>query len=391
MSTTLTQKIFLDIGKALDVPDSAYEAAKRRYEDVGQWLNDPKKSRCSGFSPAVSPQGSFRLGTVIAPPPGEDYDLDLMALLRVGISQRSHTQQQLKELLRADLEAYRLERSIQQALEEKRRCWRLNYKDQLGFHLDAVPAIPLDPSSRLSLQVGITRALGDAALATTVAQHSTNITDRRHPDFTRLSNNWLISNQEGYALWFQARMQLARQLLTERATGMMVASVDQLPAYQWKSPLQRCVQMLKRHRDLMFTNARSAQPISVIITTLAAHAYTGQVDIIDTIGTVLHDMGSFVRSALPRVPNPVNPAEDFADKWSTPEGLKLDLEGNFWRWYAQAQADFEVLSDPSRRAAVRDVAKKRLGVTVDLPEVTSPAPQIIAVPAQAVSRPWYAT
>lgn len=390
MSTTLTNKIFQDIGKALDVPDSAYEAAKRRYEDVGQWLNDPNKSRCSGFSPAVSPQGSFRLGTVIAPPPGEDYDLDLMCVLRFGISQRSHTQQQLKELLRADLEAYRLERSIQQALEEKRRCWRLKYKDQLGFHLDAVPAIPLESGSKTSLQAGITRSLGDAALATAVSQHSTNITDRRHPDFTRLSNSWLISNQEGFALWFQARMQLARQLLTERASGLLVASIDQLPAYQWKSPLQRCVQMLKRHRDLMFISDHDAQPISVIITTLAALAYTGQTNIVETMETVLRDMGSFVRSTSPRVPNPVNPAEDFADKWSTPDGRRLDLEGNFRRWLAQAQADFAVLSDPSRPSVVRDVVKKRLGVSIDLPEVTSPVSPIVAVPAQTTSRPWYA-
>lgn len=390
MSTTLTEKLVLDIGNALDVPDSAYEKAKSRYEDLGKWLNDPAKSRCSSFSPLISPQGSFRIGTVIAPPPGEDHDLDLMAQLRIGITRRSHTQKQLKEMLRVDLEAYRIERSIEQELEEKRRCWRMNYKDQLGFHLDAVPAIPLDTGIKSSFSEGVARSLGSGDFSSVLADGATNITDCCHSNFSRLSDGWPISNQEGHALWFESRMRQAQRLLNERASAMLVASVDKLPTYQWKSPLQRCVQLLKRHRDIMFTNARSAQPISVIITTLAARAYTGQSDIIDALRTILRDMGSLVRQTSPRVPNPVNPAEDFADKWSTEEGLKIDLEGNFWRWLAQAQVDIDALTDPSRHSVARALAKARFGVTIDIPDEVPATPKPAAIPAQAVSRPWYA-
>jgi hypothetical protein len=33
---------------------------------------------------------------------------------------------------------------------------------------------------------------------------------------------------------------------------------------------------------------------------------------------ILTDMHLYVRQTIPRVPNPVNPAEDFADKWYDP-------------------------------------------------------------------------
>src|SRR2546426_6676911 len=49
------------------------------------------------------------------------------------------SQQQLKELVGADLEEYRVARGIKEQVEEKHRCWRLKYADTLKFHLDAVP------------------------------------------------------------------------------------------------------------------------------------------------------------------------------------------------------------------------------------------------------------
>ena len=63
-----TQKIMIEeIIGAIDIPDSAYQAAQRRFDDLEKWLRDKSKSKSAEFEPHVHPQGSFRLGTAIKP------------------------------------------------------------------------------------------------------------------------------------------------------------------------------------------------------------------------------------------------------------------------------------------------------------------------------------
>ena len=82
--------------EALDLPDSAYEKAKKRYEDIGAWL-ERDESKCSTLSPHVFAQGSFRLGTAIKPLSGsEEYDLDLACELRDGVTKATHSQEALR-------------------------------------------------------------------------------------------------------------------------------------------------------------------------------------------------------------------------------------------------------------------------------------------------------
>jgi hypothetical protein len=57
----------------------------------------------------------------------------------------------------------------------------------------------------------------------------------------------------------------------------MRASVEDIPDYKVRTPLQQ------RHRDHTFEHRSDERPISVIITTLAAHAYNGE----ETIGAAL--------------------------------------------------------------------------------------------------------
>lgn len=45
--------------------------------------------------------------------------------------------------------------------------------------------------------------------------------------------------------------------------------------------------ILKRHRDGMFASRYDERPISVIITTLAAHAYNGEEKIADALYSIL--------------------------------------------------------------------------------------------------------
>jgi hypothetical protein len=128
---------------------------------------------------------------------------------------------------------------------------------------------------------------------------------------------------------------VASQRVEHLVQAGMYASVDDVPVFAWKTPLQRSIQVLKRHRDVMFRNARSLRPISMIITTLSAHAYQGEPNLWDALLGILDRMPGFVRDQAPRVPNPVNPAEDFAEKWAEDQRL----EDSFWQWHAQARVD----------------------------------------------------
>jgi hypothetical protein len=58
-----------------------------------------------------------------------------------------------------------------------------------------------------------------------------------------------------------------------RGTIEKKAQVQPMPEYGFaKGVLRRAVQIYKRHRDIFFQGKENA-PISIIITTLAAHAY----------------------------------------------------------------------------------------------------------------------
>jgi hypothetical protein len=345
MSDQTTRTIVEELAASLEIPATAYDKAEARYRDLGAYFDGPD-AKSSPFSPHIYPQGSFRLGTVVRPLNGKcEYDLDLGCRLRKGIAKDSHTQQQLKTLVGIDLESYRRARQIEEKLEEKNRCWRVSYKDDLRFHLDCVPSIPEDEATKSVIKMAMLEAGSVESLARSVTNLAGAITDRRSPFFSVISPNWKISNSEGYALWFESRMKLARELMEMRAFSAKTAKVDDLPARKWKSPLQQAVQILKRHRDVMFEDDLEGAPISVIITTLSAAAYQGEQDVASALQRILTDMRSCVRNSVPRVPNPVNPAEDFADKWHDPAFRHLQLEENFWLWLERAQEDFRIVAN----------------------------------------------
>lgn len=395
MGNEISNKAAEVLAESLDVSDSSYEAAARRYHDLGKWLHDKTKSKCAQFNPYVFPQGSFRLGTVIKPWKREDYDLDLGCKLQTDISTFTHSQEALKQLVGADLEAYRIERAIHEKLEERHRCWRLNYKDAVKFHMDAVPSIPHSENTRQLLLEKMVKAGTLEVLARNVADQALAITDNRHPRYRQISQDWNISNPEGYAKWFESQMRQARVLLESRASMEKVASIDQLPAYRWKTPLQRVIQILKRHRDVMFEKNQDGKPISIIITTLAAKAYTGESDLQSALQNILSSMDSFVSASRPRVPNPVNPSEDFADKWDTPEGRKLQLEKNFHFWLAQARTDFEIISTSRDRTILGEQALQKFGASLDETAITAALGTTVSVPTSPkvhhishAAKPW---
>ena len=392
-SNTILQKLL----EQIELPDVAYERADGRYNDIGEWLHR-SDSECVVFEPHVFSQGSFRLGTAIKPDVDEQYDLDIGCSLRSGLTKQNITQHDLKALVGRELESYRNARNIKGELDERNRCWRLDYADNLSFHMDIVPSIPESDNRKEELKSRMVEAsLLDKELAANVSALAVSITDKSDKGtYEVITEDWRTSNTEGYAKWFESRMRTAQAYITEREI-ICKASIDKLPYHQWKTPLQQAIQLFKRHRDTIFSGDREdRKPISVIITTLAARAYKGESDLASAITNILATMDQYVNPITPRVPNPVNPDEDFADKWYSDEHAHLDLENNFRLWLYQARADFEALCSQADSQRIVEASQSGLGLHLDKSAiekalgmsaavVTKPATQIKA----SDPRPWY--
>lgn len=395
MITNEQKKVIIEnMIKLIELPDSAYDKARKRYEDLGKWF-DRDESPVADNNPHIFPQGSFRLGTAIRPiDESEEYDLDLACKLRDGISKDRHTQEYLKKLIGQELKAYRSARGIKKEVEAKHRCWRLEYQDDISFHMDIVPCIPEDEVRRKTIFESIRKSGLDELFAGSASQTTVSITDDRHKNYKNICDNWNISNPEGYARWFEYRMnpQQTRIILGK-------AQVDDVPSFNKKSPLQQTIQLLKRHRDSWSKDNPDAKPISIIITTLAARAYSGETDVVVAIENVLKKMGGLINPNKPRVPNPVDPNEDFADRWHRGDGLHLRLEENFYAWLFQANKDFQHLTSTTdteflceqmeEKFSLRVTPthlKSQLGVTAATINIITPKTHKIV--QQDTAKPW---
>lgn len=340
---------------ALDIPPSKFEEAKNRYEAIGNWLDRPE-STLAGYDPAISPQGSFLLGTVTRPlTQDEEYDVDLVC--RLQASQAQFTQKSLKEAVGYEVALYAKAHNMAKP-EDGRRCWTLNYAAGAQFHMDILPALPDAQRYQTKLIEHGYRALAqDGALS----GHAIAITDKTLPHYDQPTEDWPQSNPTGYAAWFRGRMRVrlteAKRAFAQRER--ITASVDEIPDYKVKTPLQRAIQLLKRHRDCMFADDGEHKPISIIITTLAAHAYNEESTISAALQSILTGMDRHIedRGGIAWVVNPVNPAENFADKWAETSQKRE----NFHRWLGQARQDFALYLRANTFDKVPQVLREHLG------------------------------
>jgi hypothetical protein len=188
------------------------------------------------------------------------------------------------------------------------------------------------------------------------------ITDNERPDYTAMSNDWPRSNPKGYITWFRGRMtaefERRRRLLAEVAK----ASVEDIPEYRVRTPLQSAIMILKRHRDMRHEGDACDKPISIIVTTLAAHAYTGEASVGDALVSMLSRMEHQIvrQNGKFFIPNPSDPMENFADKWEEfPQRARA-----FFDWLHKARADFVSIAHAAQREAMIRTATTALGERV---------------------------
>ena len=298
--------------KALELTPTQYEDAVQKYQAVGTWLNEPA-SLLADAEPQVFPQGSMAIGTATKPVGRDEFDLDLVCQLQVG---DGLSPAQLKAVVGRRLHENSRYRD---RLEEKNRCWRIVYAGE--FHMDILPG---RPDARLISKTGL--LIPDKELAT-----------------------WKETDPKGYAAWFFDRSRQTAAVAAGVRAEVEAPPPD--PNATTKTTLQLAVQILKRHRDLCFRDDDDA-PISIIITTLAARAYAGEVSVFGSLQRLLRHMPTFIETnaaGAPVVSNPVNPLENFADKW----GEIPRKKECFFTWIRAARHDLSSLEDASLANSVK--------------------------------------
>ena len=299
-------KLYERIAAALDIGEALFERTEEEYQTLGRWIDE----KTPDYEISIYPQGSFALGTVVRPISGNDeYDLDLVCEFA-----------QQYELEAKDLKVTVMKPLLVQYkrtttdIEEKRRCWRVEYEHFKGFHLDVVPAI-----------------YGTSHI---------RITDK---DERANTYQYLGSNPRGYIEWFRRRMQIRHDALVadyQRKAGVEFskADIEKIKRQRVKTPLQKAIQLLKRHRDIVFADDEAnSKPISMIITTLAAQLYGNEDNIVDALTSFLDGAKSWIEDHKQGdqywIENPSYAGENFADKWNEhPERAEA-----FLNWIEEAR------------------------------------------------------
>lgn len=351
-TTTKINNLLENIGQVLDITQAQHELVEQRYTAVANQLSQ-EGSRLSVYKPEIFPQGSFLLGTMIRPIMEDDeLDVDLVCRLtgkRYDWAQ-IHLKNEVKEQLIFNNDNYK--RMLDK---EGNRCWTLIYADD-KFHLDILPAL-VGNDNHLNLSERSFSNLDKSDLENI----SLRITDRRETNYPTETNPnfWLKSNPFGYAAWFKERSNV-----NTLKTVLLSESVNPLPGYKKdKATLVRVVQILKRHRDIMF-GGDEHKPISIIITTLAAEAYQKETNVIEALINILNTMHLYMKEVYSAkhgkyiwwINNPVNHEENFADKWP----LEKQKQDNFFAWLEKAKSDFGTLQNMDPNEAYR-VLKNILG------------------------------
>lgn len=358
-------EILEKLGESLEISKTEYDAAVVSYQAVGNQLSK-EGSILAIYNPEIIPQGSFLLGTTIKPVNElDDIDIDLVCQLLGTLMQ--WTQKELKEKVGVQLID---NKTYEKLLEvpDGRRCWTLKYREDAQdssqkYHMDILPAV-VDSNFKKNI-----RAIYEARNIEAMDQLAIRITDKELTNYPTEKNHlfWLKSNPFGYALWFQDRA-----LIAGKKAFLSEALVQEVPQYQKeKLPLQRVVQILKRHRDMMFSKPEDKEdkPISIIITTLAARAYNKETGILEALYNVVGKMESFIedkwdedkQKVIKWIGNPVNSDEEnFADKWEDHPQRQI----NFYKWLKQVKLDIERTTAIQGLPAIQESLSKPFGAAL---------------------------
>lgn len=401
----LLNDVLNQVAIELDIPPHKYKEAMERFDTIKRYLEDGDYPG-STPPPSIYLQGSFRLGTVIRPIKGGkacDFDLDVVCQINRAID--GDDPETLKDEVGAEVKGY-AEANRMDRPANGRRCWALNYapdSDGIGFHVDILPCLP-----DMVAGAQINRANANQGATDWQYTQTTVAITNRDDDASPPEYDWRSSNPDGFARWFKdicdpgyahVDNRWQKELLFEtygQRQNFPFRRAEDIPDALVRTPLQRAIQIMKRHRDVRFKSRRDEnhKPISMIITTLAARLYTGRASQYQTTRSVLRFivetlaqhaalvdkrllLEELSRMQLIRrvgdtwyIPNPVNPhnpgdpedkGENFADRWHEDNHAKAKA---FFQWVGWLQADLDSLLNSNDIAGMEGTLTEAFGDTI---------------------------
>lgn len=308
VNSEVLNQLYINLADSLNISESKTEEIISSYKAVGKYLGNLETE----LGITIFPQGSLNLGTVIKPLKSDQngsYDIDLVCKLEEGYHLSS---KEVKNIIGKRLkESSRYSEKLD---EEGKRCWTLNYAD---FHMDILPCIP-NYANKQSTIIKITEKNDDNEY------------------------NFSLSNPKGYKKWFVGEMQSVFNESRSIYAQEKKVEIEDVKLFKLRTPLQMTIQILKRHRDIMFEN-KQHKPISIILTTLAARAYNGETNVFDAISNIISNMENYIcinDKGEYEICNPTNSEENFADRWNE----NPDKPEAFVRWLKKAKKD--ITEDP---------------------------------------------
>ena len=318
------EQLMVKLLRRLELEPDARRDAEQEYNDLADRIAN--RLDLPRHSVDVIPQGSMRTQTTIRPPGRTNFDLDIVVVL----SGPRYINPDSEVLFKEFGEALEGGESVTGSPTPKNRCWRLPFPNK-PYYFDVTPAVP-DPNHTYGAALRV-----------------------RDP-----KTIWSPSNPTEFAQWFCDRAD--RQFSFQSATGLGTLvearkSIEPLPSdpVGIDDILRRTIQLVKLHRDNFYFYATDKQkegcPISVIIVTLAGHAFeniwltrrNSFTSPIEVVLAVIEEMPNWIErdnTGKYFVRNPMLHSENFAERWNSDQGVRAT---EFSRWHQRLEDDIEAL------------------------------------------------
>jgi hypothetical protein len=288
--------ILAEIAVNLQLPPGLHAKAIDRYEAVRRYIERPG-SPLEGRVVCFYPQGSMAIdATTSTRGTDDEYDLDIVA----EIEGPDDGPEALLDDLEAALKGYPVSRIVR-----KTRCITLYYAD--GMHLDVTPARRRAPKEK---QGEIPHAKKGA---------------RSEPP------RYVPMNAYAFAQWYLARtpveerfaLALNRRLYETAGIAFAAAEVEEVPPQTpliIKSVTTVALQLIKRHRNIIYAAETGRIPPSVVLSCHAGHAARPGLGLADMVIRQSRWTARAIDEAARQgrmlsVPNPEFAAERFTDRW----------------------------------------------------------------------------
>lgn len=378
---SITKELIIEkLAESLNITPSQYNDACAKFERLATLFNERVKPI------DIYLQGSFALGTVIRPIKNmeeQDFDIDIVCQQQNNNQSLGEIKNVIGDILKSTTYARWLD-------EEGRRCWTLNYNDGEGegLHMDILPCVDESLAKVLELKYSAKRPdLVDTAIKIT----------HRKEELVYLPRT---SNPKGLLKWFNEislqtysgdimhdKAKLFRKYSDYFRYNLGYSSVNDVEDYFVKTPLQKTIQILKRHRDVMFSGKSNEEykPISAIITILVTkiaednieniHSTYDLLDIVvntikeysqlttDGVDSDFLNMENRLIEKLPncqgwKIENPTNPGENLADRWHEDSNARARA---FFEWVDSVSSHLKLIVENLELDKVKPIIAYNFG------------------------------